>query len=180
MPNLSRTRKRIQIAMIGLLIVDALAIAFLLSPLRSGADQRKHDLEQAKNDLELKQKEVSPLLGMEDKLKNADKDLGKFFSNRLPERQSAIATELAKLAQQTNVRIGQERYEPKVSDLPELTRVQIEASVEGDYISLVKFINALERDKMFFVVRSLQLRGEPQSGSVKLALKTDTFLRSQI
>src|SRR5215471_1142261 len=112
MPNLSRTRKRIQIAMIALLVVDVLAIAFLLSPLRSNQQQREHDLEQAKNDLQLKMQEVKPLLGMEDKLKNADKDLGKFFSDRLPERQSAIVTELARLAQQNNVRISQEKYEP--------------------------------------------------------------------
>jgi len=180
MPNLSRTRKRIQIAMIALLVVDVLAIAFLLSPLRSNQQQREHDLEQAKNDLQLKMQEVKPLLGMEDKLKNADKDLGKFFNSRLPERQSAIVTELARLAQQNNVRISQEKYEPKVSDLPELTEVQIDTSIEGDYISLVKFINALERDKMFFTVKSLQLTSEQQSSNVKLALKTQTFLRNRV
>jgi Tfp pilus assembly protein PilO len=177
MPNLSQNRKRMQVAMIALLVIDVLAIAFLLSPLRSSQEQREHDLEQAKNDLQLKQKEVAPLLGMEEKLKNADSDLTKFFSDRLPERQSAIATELEKLADQNKVRIGQERYEPKPSDLPELTEVQIDTSIEGDYVSLVKFINALERDKMFFVVKSLQLTGE-QGGSVKLALKAQTFLRS--
>jgi Tfp pilus assembly protein PilO len=178
MPNLSRTRKRILVVMIALLAVDVLAIVFLFSPLRSSPEQRAHDLEQAKNDLQLKHKEVEPLLGMEDKLKNADKELGKFFSNRLPQRQSAIAAEIAKLAQQNNVRIGAQKYDPKPSDLPELTSLQIDISIEGDYASLVKFINALERDKMFFVVRSLQLTSE-QGGSVKLALKTQTFVRNQ-
>jgi type IV pilus assembly protein PilO len=179
MPNLSRTRKRMLLGMVALLVIDVLAIAFLLSPFRSSPDQRKHDLEQAQNDLQLKKQEVKPLLGMEEKLKNADKDLGKFFSDRLPDRQSAIATELARLAQQSNVRISQEKYEPKVSDVPELTEVQIDTSIEGDYISLVKFINALERDKMFFTVKSLQLSNEQQSSNVKLALKTQTFLRNR-
>jgi type IV pilus assembly protein PilO len=168
------------VAMIALLVIDALAIAFLLSPFRSSPDQRKHDLEQAQNDLQLKKQEVKPLLGMEEKLKNADKDIGKFFNDRLPDRQSAIATELARLAQESNVRIGQEKYEPKLSDLPELTEVQIDTSIEGDYISLVKFINALERDKMFFTVKSLQLSNEQQSSNVKLALKTQTFLRNRV
>jgi type IV pilus assembly protein PilO len=179
MPNLSRTRKRMLVAMVALLVIDVLAIAFLLSPLRPNQQQREHDLEQAKNDLQLKGQEVRPLLGMEEKLKNADKDLSKFFVDRLPERQSAIATELAKLAQQNNVRIGQEKYEPKISALPELTEVQIDTSIEGDYVSLVKFINALERDKMFFTVKSLQLTSDQQNSSVKLALKTQTFLRNR-
>jgi type IV pilus assembly protein PilO len=177
MPNLNQTRKRMQAAMIALLVIDVLAIAFLLSPLRSSQQQREHDLETAKNDLQLKIKEVGPLLGMEDKLKNADKDLGRFFSGRLPERQSAIATELEKLADQNKVRIGQEKYDPKPSSLPELTEVQVDTFIEGDYVSLVKFINALERDKMFFIVKSLQLTSE-QGGNVKLALKAQTFLRS--
>ena len=116
-------------------------------------------------------------MGMQEKLKNADKDLNKFYSNRLPERQSAIATELGKLAEQNSVRIGQEKFAPKASALPEMTEVNIDANIEGDYVNLVKFINALERDKMFFIVSSIGLAGE-QSGGVKLALKVQTFLRS--
>lgn len=179
MPNLTRTRKRIQVVMIGLAVVDVLAIAFLFSPFTSSRQQREHDLEQARNDLQLKIKEIGPLVGMDEKLKNADKDLNKFYSGRLPERQSAIATELGKLAEQNRVRIEQEKYDPKISALPELTEVHIDANLEGDYISLVKFINALERDKMFFIVNSLQLTGDQQqAGSVKLTLKAQTFLRS--
>ena len=177
MPNLTQTRKRIQAAMIGLLVLDAVAIAFLFSPLTAGREFREHALDQARNDLQLKVKEVGPLMGMQEKLKNADKDLNKFYSNRLPERQSAIATELGKLAEQNRVRIGQEKFTPKASALPEMTEVNIDANIEGDYVNLVKFINALERDKMFFIVSSIGLAGE-QSGGVKLALKVQTFLRS--
>ena len=37
MPNLTQTRKRIQAAMIGLLVLDAVAIAFLFSPLTAAS-----------------------------------------------------------------------------------------------------------------------------------------------
>ncbi len=177
MPNLTQTRKRIQATMIGLLVIDAVAIAFLFSPFTASREFREHALDQARNDLQLKIKEVGPLMGMQEKLKNADKDLNKFYSNRLPERQSAIATELGKLAEQNRVRIGQEKFAPKASVLPEMTEVNIDANIEGDYVNLVKFINALERDKMFFIVNSLGLVGQ-EGGGVKLALKVQTFLRS--
>jgi type IV pilus assembly protein PilO len=40
----------------------------------------------------------------------------------------------------------------------------------------VKFINALERDKIFFVIGGVTL-GE-QQGNVRLQLKLETYLRS--
>ncbi|HZR28476.1 MAG TPA: hypothetical protein VFA71_06820 [Terriglobales bacterium] len=177
MANLTQTRKRMQVAIIVLLIVDVITIAFLFSPFTASREAREQRLEQAKNDLQIKRKEVEPLMGMEDKLKNADKELNKFYTDRLPERNSAIYAELGKLAQQNNIRISQAHYDSKETDLPELTQLEIGADLEGDYVNLVKFINGLERDKMFFIVDSIDLAGE-QGGSVRLTLKARTFLKS--
>jgi hypothetical protein len=40
----------------------------------------------------------------------------------------------------------------------------------------VQFINALERDKMFFVIDGVTLNGQ-QSGTVNLRLRLTTYLR---
>jgi type IV pilus assembly protein PilO len=178
MPNLKQTRKRMQAVMIGLLVVDAIVIAFLFSPLTSSPEIRKHDLEQAQNDLQLRHKEYEPLMGMDEKLKNAEKQLNTFYNNRLPEKNSAIATELGKLAEQSKIRITQATYENKPSDMPNLTEVDIGANLEGDYTGLVKFINGMERDKMFFIVESVGLSGDQSGGGVRLALRAQTFLKS--
>jgi type IV pilus assembly protein PilO len=177
MPNLNQTRKRMRAVMIGLLVLDALVIAFLFSPLTTPAEIRKHDLEKAQNELTLKTKEYEPLMGMDEKLKNAEKQLNVFYKNRLPEKNSAIDTELGKLAEQSKIRLTQATYENKQSDMPNLIEVDIGANLEGDYPGLVKFINSMERDKMFFIVESVGLSGD-QSGGVKLALKAQTFLKS--
>jgi len=55
-------------------------------------------------------------------------------------------------------------------------RVEIEADLAGDYLQLVRFINALERDQQFFLVDSVVLGGE-QNGVVKLQLKLETYLK---
>jgi type IV pilus assembly protein PilO len=55
--------------------------------------------------------------------------------------------------------------------------VQIEADMNGDYLQLVRFINSLERDQMFFLVDSVQLGGE-QAGMVKLQMKMETYLKT--
>ena len=52
----------------------------------------------------------------------------------------------------------------------------IEADLAGDYLQLVRFINALERDQQFFLVDSVVLGGE-QNGVVKLQLKLETYLK---
>ena len=51
------------------------------------------------------------------------------------------------------------------------------AEVSGDYLQLVRFVNALERNKIFFMVDELEL-GNEQSGTVKLQIKLETYLRT--
>ena len=58
-----------------------------------------------------------------------------------------------------------------------MRRVEIEADLAGDYLQLVRFINALERDHLFFLVDSVVLGGE-QGGVVKLQLKLETYLKT--
>jgi type IV pilus assembly protein PilO len=56
-------------------------------------------------------------------------------------------------------------------------RLGIEADLAGDYMQLVRFVNALERDQLFFLVDSVVLGGE-QGGIVKLQLKLETYLKT--
>ena len=53
----------------------------------------------------------------------------------------------------------------------------VEADLIGNYASLARFINALERDQMFFIINSVTLGGETQ-GPVKLNVKLETYLRT--
>ena len=58
----------------------------------------------------------------------------------------------------------------------ELMEERIDARLSGDYRSLVRFINSLERDKMFFVITGLTLTGQ-QTGMVNLRLRLTTYVR---
>jgi type IV pilus assembly protein PilO len=53
----------------------------------------------------------------------------------------------------------------------------MEADLSGNYIALAKFINALERDDMFFIISSVELGGE-QTGPIKLQMKLETYLKA--
>jgi hypothetical protein len=82
--------------------------------------------------------------------------------------------ELGEIAQKANVRLGRVQYAlaPALKDTSE---VRIDASVSGDYTAIMRFINSLERDKMFFVINRLTLTGQ-QGGLVNLRLLVTTYL----
>ena len=84
---------------------------------------------------------------------------------------------LGKLAAESGVRIGSIKYSFKDPEGVGLRRMEIEADLGGDYLQLVRFINSVERNHMFFLVDSVQLGGE-QAGIVKLQMKAETYLRT--
>jgi type IV pilus assembly protein PilO len=104
----------------------------------------------------------------------ANQQIKDFYKERFPSQNSQIATEFGKLAAANGVRIEQGRFKPADTTTEGLQRWEMEYALEGSYTSLAKFINALERDQMFFIIDSVTLGGEPQ-GPVKLAMRLETY-----
>jgi len=69
------------------------------------------------------------------------------------------------------------RYEAKDTDVAGVQRIGINSVITGDYANEMRFINALERSKTFFVINSVSLGGA-ENGAVRLELHIETFLRS--
>jgi type IV pilus assembly protein PilO len=123
-----------------------------------------------------------PLAGLDEKLKQATVDADEFYARRLPYSYSEVAGELGDLATKNKVKLTREQYsqQPVLEDgIAPLMEVKIDASLTGDYRPLVQFINGLERDKMFFLIRGVALVGE-QSGSVGVRLALTTYLRAPV
>ena len=138
----------------------------------------------ATQQLALKTAEVSaqPLRGLDSKLARATEDADRFYAARLPATDSEVLTELGRLTKDHNVRLtrGQYLHAPVLPGTSgELTEMRIDASLSGDYRPLVQVINALERDRMFFLIDSVTLSGQ-QSGTVNLRLRLRTFLRGRL
>jgi len=178
MANLRQARKRLAAAAIVLAVLDVTAVGFLLSPLGRSRNVRELEYADARRELQTKIRDAVPLRGMDKKLDVARQQIADFYRERFPAQYSAISSELGKVASQTGVRVSQISYDPKPAEVTGLQEVAINANLDGDYLQVVKFINALERDKMFFMVDSLTLAQE-QGGIVKLQLKLETYLRSE-
>jgi hypothetical protein len=160
-----------------LLFADLALLIYMVSPLRPRAEEKVQQLQSAEAQLKRKQVEVAPLQGMDQKLKDAQSDLNNFYKTRLADRESVIAGELGKLAGASGVQLSGARYELKSSTIPGLQQLAIDATLEGQYLNVVKFINGLERDKLFFILDGINLQ-EQQGGTIRLVLTMETFLRS--
>ena len=177
MPDLRQTRKKLKIALVAMAVVDVVAAAVYFSPLVGSAETRRQELNQLQNELNIKTRQVAPLQNLPHKVVVANKQIVDFYKKRFPAENSEIATEFGKLAVADGVTIEQARYKEKEEGQGKLQPVEIEADLAGNYTALAKFINALERDEMFFIINSVTLGGDPQ-GPVKLNVKLETYLKA--
>jgi type IV pilus assembly protein PilO len=179
MPDLRQTRKNIKTSLAILLGVDVVALAVLFSPLVGSTESRRQELNQLWSELQVKTRQVEPLTNLPDKVRTANRQIADFYKKRFPDQDSQIATEFGRLAAANGITILQARYPVNVKDeeTGRLDPVAMEAELTGNYISLAKFINALERDDMFFLISNISLAGE-QKGPIKLQMKLETYLRA--
>ena len=123
--------------------------------------------------------QARPLQGLDSKLTAANTEADTFYTRRLPASYSQVLTELGTLTKREGVKLTRGQYAPVpiLTGTPnELAEVRIDYALTGDYRSLVHMINALERDRMFFVIRAVALTGQ-QAGAVGLRLGLNTWLR---
>lgn len=175
MASIRETRTKLMPVVITLIALDLACVGYLLSPGGRSRQARERELHQLRLHLVEKQQEVLPTRGMDHKLKQASEDIAVFYGHRFPAEYSAVSAELGKVAADTNVHLSGVKYEEKNAPIEGLRRLNIEIALSGDYLQEVKFINALERDQMFFLIDGVAL-GE-QQGNVHLQLKLETYLR---
>lgn len=179
MADLRQTRKNLRIAIGILILVDLAAIGVLFSPWVGSAVSRRVQQDQLWRELQIKTRQVEPLRGMDTKILLAHKEINDFYQERFPSQDYVISETLGKLATQNGVQMGAVKY--KMDDeLPiGLRPIEIEGDFSGGYLQLMKFINATERSRLFFLIDSVDFAGEPQQqGNVQVRLKLETYMRS--
>jgi type IV pilus assembly protein PilO len=176
MPELGQTRHKLKLAAAALVAVALLAVAVLLSPLVGSVESRRAELNLLWQDLQAKTRQVEPLRGLDQKIPVAGQQIQQFYKERIPAHESEVAVALGKVAQENGVKLLGVKYKADEAGVVDLQPLEIELNVEGNYPQLARFLNALERDKLFFIVNSVEL--EEQQGPVKLAMKLETYLRT--
>jgi len=179
MPDLRQTRKNIKIALGVLLAVDAIAVGVFFSPLVGSTASRRQELNQLWSELQIKTRQVEPLKNLPQKVVAANHQITDFYKKRFPAQDSQIASQLGKLAAANGVTVESAKYKGLDMEVGRLEPVEVEADLSGTYVSLAKFINALERDDMLFVISNISLAGE-QKGPIKLQMRVETYLKAGV
>jgi hypothetical protein len=120
--------------------------------------------------------QTAPLRGLDKRTAHSRELIGYFYQNRIPGNYSSFAIPFGDLQVKSGVhvtRIGYSQGKPG----PDLTEIFIDANLIGDYPQIMHFVNSLERDKIFFVIRQMNLTGQ-QGGMVNLRLQVSTWMRN--
>jgi len=118
--------------------------------------------------------ETAPLRGLDKRVEQAHVELKNFYSKRIPLNYSAISSRIGELGVKSGVRLTRVQYtQGKPGSV--LTEISMDAAISGDYPSIMRFVNSVERDPEFLLIRGMAFTGQ-QGGSVNLRIQLSTWL----
>lgn len=161
--------------------LGVLILIVLLLAVRLGMDWAATDSSSsgalANRQIELKTLELqtAPLRGLDQRVVDARKQIQEFYEKRVPANYSSISMQIGDLATKTGVHVSRLAYNPGATT-GDLTEISLDSSITGEYPQIMHFVNGLERDKAFFIIRAMAFTGQ-QGGQVSLRLRLSTWMR---
>jgi Tfp pilus assembly protein PilO len=105
------------------------------------------------------------------------------FENSLPTvgtGYSVISAELQDLSQKSGLQISSLSFHPKDVSSHGITEVALDAAINGDYKSVVRFVNGLQQSKNHYVVDNLSLANERGGPGAKASIRVNLHMRSYL
>jgi type IV pilus assembly protein PilO len=119
--------------------------------------------------------QTAPLRGIEGRVENTRLEIDKFQEKRIPPAYSSIDERIDQLEVASGVHLTRVQYTQRKPDSG-LTEITIDTNITGDYAAIMRFVNSIERDPIFFVIRAMSFTGA-QGGLVSLRMELSTWLR---
>ena len=119
--------------------------------------------------------QTAPLRGLDKRIDASRTQIQDFYKKRIPPNYSSILMRVGDLQVKSGVRLSRVQY-TQGKPGADLTEISLDAIISGSYPDIMRFVNSLERDQTFFVVRGMGLSGQ-QGGLVNLRLRVSTWLR---
>jgi len=119
--------------------------------------------------------QTAPLRGLDKRVVLSREQIQAFYEKRIPSTYSSFATRVGDLQVKSGVRLSRMQY-TQGKPGGDLTEISLDAGISGAYPDIMRFVNSLERDPMFFVIRGMHLTGQ-QGGLVNLRLNVSTWMR---
>jgi type IV pilus assembly protein PilO len=160
--------------------VILLAIAIVLG-IRLGFDWAATDTHSNRvligKQMQLKALELQtePLRGIDGRVDKTRGQIEKFEQKRIPPNYSSIDERIDELEVALGAYLTRVQYTQRPPGSG-LTEIVVDANITGDYPAIMRFVNSIERDPIFFVIRGMSFTGQ-QGGLVSLRMELSTWLR---
>jgi hypothetical protein len=171
-------------AIIGTLLVANLAAAVMaFKPFGGSADDLRRERVSSARQLAQFQAHLENTRKLVEKVNKARREgddfLAKYFSDRRT-TYSTVIEELDKTSQAAGIKPRDRSVELNaIEGSDTLMMMSLTAGYEGDYASLEKFVNLLDKSPRFLIIESLQAAPQQNGQMLTVSVKLDAFVKEE-
>jgi hypothetical protein len=177
-------RKRLILAGLALLVAGDVGLLAYNLHLSSTPRTPKQQLTAEVQQLELLRADIRRADEIKRKMPSTQQDCDKFEHSLRPaiSGYSAVTAEIGSIAEKSALHVDALTFKQNPIPNRNLEVVDMDATVNGDYASVVHFLNGLQRSENVYEVDSLTVTGDTQSrsanGPVRVVLHMKTYFRT--
>jgi hypothetical protein len=176
-------QKRAILIVVGLLLAADIGLAIYSWQLSSSPHTSQGVFDEQAVKLGLMNNDIKSAQYIKDHMPATRKDCEKFEQSLAGEStsSSSITAELDEVAKKSGLQVVTLTFRQKEIPNRGMTEMTIEAIVSGEYGSVVRFVNGLQRSERFYVVDGLALASDAQTqaatGAIRVGLHVRTYFR---
>lgn len=164
-----------------LLVANVAAAVIAFKPFGGGADDLERQEASLQQQLSSMHKRIDANKMLVDKMQNARHDRDQFLAKYVTPKSvgaSTLVDELDRIAAEAGVKqLPVSWNEQDIEGSSTFTMVTETIGCEGNYASLAKFINLIDKSPRFLIIESLETEAPQQNGALlNVRLKIDTFV----
>lgn len=177
-------RKQAILAGVALLVLLDVALAIYSWQLASAPQTPREQFSVELKQHDLLKADIKRAQDIRDKIPAIQKDCEKFEQSLFPASSgySAVTSELGGIAKKSGIALEDLAFRQTEIVSRGATEVAIDATVNGDYKSVIQFLNAVQRSGNLYEVDTLALAtenaGQGLSGVIKVSLHLKTYFRT--
>ncbi|HZC66937.1 MAG TPA: type 4a pilus biogenesis protein PilO [Candidatus Dormibacteraeota bacterium] len=184
MQNSFKIQRQLILGVLALLITADLALAAYGWRLSSLPHTPKEQLSAEQRKLEVLRADIRRAEEIKEKMPATQRDCDKFEQSlrSADSGYSGISAEIGAIAGKAALQMNDIKFKQKAVAARNLESVDVDATVGGDYASVVKFLNGLQRSENVYEVEGLSLTGDSQknggNGPVRVTVHMRTYFRT--
>lgn len=173
-----RIEKTVTLAVLAILITADAVLAVYATKWATRFPQ--NELAAQKAQAKLLKADIKRALAIQQSMPETKVDCERFEDSLLSSSvgYSGVTAELTEVEKDSGLQIASLSFHPKELPGRNMVEIELDVTVNGQYKSVVRFLNGLQRSKNNYVIDSLTLASEPTARDVSGALRVALHLKS--